>query len=250
VYGFLRQGKWVALTLLLVVLVPLSAVAADWQYNRWQSRKELNAVVASNSAARPIAIADVLEPGSPVTDSNEWRQVSATGRYVAELTKLVRRQVVNGRTGYIVITPLVTDDGRVAVIERGFIPPASNGQDTQAPAAPAGEVTVVGRLRHRPEGDVEVQPADLPPNQVNRVDPLAIAKQQSRPGYDAVIEALASSPADSTALTLLPAPQLDEGPHLSYVGQWFLIGIASLVIWIIMVRREAAYQRELNAPAA
>jgi hypothetical protein len=172
-----------------------------------------------------------------------------TGRYADDQTKLVRRQVVNGRTGYIVITPLVTDDGRVAVIERGFIPPAPNGQDTAAPPAPTGEVTVVGRLRRTPEGDAEVHPADLPAAQVNRIDPLAIAKAASLPGYDGIVEALATSPADSTTLTLLPAPELDEGPHLSYVGQWFLIGIASIVIWIIMVRREAAYQREVNAPA-
>jgi len=36
---------------------------------------------------------------------------------------------------------------------------------------------------------------------------------------------------------------MSEGSHLSYVGQWALIGLASIIIWVIVVRREAQHLR-------
>ena len=240
VYRFLLQGKWVGLTLLLVVLVPLSGVAADWQYHRWQSRKAANSAVTTNSALPVTSISDVLTPGQTVDDSTEWRRVSMTGHYVPSATKLLRRQVVNSASGFIVVSPFITDDGRSVVIERGFIPLPDSGTAVQAPAPPTGQVQVVGRLRPTPGGDAEVHPSDVD----------AVTAATGKPGYHAVIEALASEPADAAALTLLPAPPLDEGPHLSYIGKWILIGLASIVIWIIMVRREAAHLREERDVAA
>ena len=62
-YSFLREPKWLALTVLLVVLVPLSALAAHWQFNRWEQRKALNAAVAERGAVPPAPIGDLLEPG-------------------------------------------------------------------------------------------------------------------------------------------------------------------------------------------
>ena len=243
-YRFLLQGKWVALTLLLVVLVPLSGVAADWQYHRWQSRKATNSTVATNSALPVVPLSSVLTPGQSVDGSTEWRRVNVTGHYIPTSTLLLRRQVVNSVAGFVVVSPLITDDGHSVVIERGFIPLPDSGTAIAAPPPPSGAVQVVGRVRPAPVVDAEVHPSDLPADQVNRVDVAAITTATGKPGYGLVLEAIASEPVDSSTLTPLPIPPLDEGPHLSYVGQWILIGIASIVIWIIMVRREAAHLRD------
>lgn len=242
VYRFLLSGKWLALTALLVLVVPLSAVAADWQYHRWESRKALNAAVLSHSSIPVAPIGEVLEPGVPLPSEDEWRRVSATGRFLPEQSRLLRRQVVNGQTGFVVMTPLLTVDGRVVVVARGFMPLAKAGTAPSPPAPTAGPVTIVGRLRPPPAGDQPVRPDDIPANQVNRIDPTAIAAEAGAPGYDAVLER--TDPDDPAGLVTLPIPPLDEGPHLSYVGQWGLIGLASIVIWVILVRREAQHRRE------
>ena len=74
-YRFLLQGKWIALTLLMVVVAPLSVVAADWQFNRWESRKSLNALVVANSLGPPQPIAALVAEGGVVDPAREWRQV-------------------------------------------------------------------------------------------------------------------------------------------------------------------------------
>jgi len=250
VYRFLLQGKWIALTLLMVVVAPLSVVAADWQFNRWESRKSLNALVVANSLGSPQPIAALVAEGGVVVPAREWRQVTATGRYLQDQSLLVRRQVVNGRTGFIVVTPLATDDGRVVVIERGWIAQALSGSTVVPPAAPSGTVTVTGRLRPAVQGSGPMRPDDLPPQQVNWVDPLGLAATASLPGYDAVVEQIGSTPSDSALLTSRPAPEMSEGSHLSYVGQWALIGLASIVIWVIVVRREAQHRRAEREAAA
>ena len=231
-YRFLLQGRWVALTLLLVVLVPLSVVAADWQWNRWESRKAVNASVIGNGSQEPAPLTQVAPPGSSIDDTREWRQVTATGTYLDDQTRLLRRQVVQGKSGFIVVTPLATKDGHVALIERGFVPLPPSGSRVSVPPAASGEVTVIGRLRSIPENDAVIHPDDVPADQINRIDTATFAVATGLTVLPGVVELTGSIPAMTDALTPLPAPSLDEGPHLSYVGQWGLIGLASIVVWI------------------
>lgn len=245
-YRFLLQGRWIALTLLLVVLVPLSVVAADWQWNRWESRKALNASVTGNGSKAPAALALVAPPGSMIDDTREWRQVTATGTYLNDQTRLLRRQVVQGQSGFIVVTPLATADGHVALIERGFMSLPPSGVQVSAPPGATGEVTVIGRLRAIADNDAVIHPNDVPADQINRIDTATFAAATGLTVFPGIVELTGSIPPMADGLTPLPAPALDEGPHLSYVGQWGLIGLASIVVWIIMVRREGQHQRELR----
>jgi len=45
------------------------------------------------------------------------------------------------------------------------------------------------------------------------------------------------------------APQLDEGPHLSYAVQWFIFATCVVVGWVLAVRR-AILTRKAPDPAA
>jgi len=242
VYRFLLHGKWIALTVLLVLVVPLSVLAADWQWNRWQSRKTTNALVTANLVIPAAPISDIT--AAATSTEADWRLATVVGRYDDSLTVLVRRQVVNGRTGFIVTTPLIANDGQVVLVQRGFLPVSPSSGSVSAPPAPSGTVTVTGRIRPIPVSDLAVRPPDLPPGQVNRIDVAEFATATGLPTRDLVLAAASSTPPDSPLLTPLPLPTIDEGPHLSYVGQWTLIGIASIVIWIIVVRREASHRRE------
>ncbi len=248
-YGFLRQPKWIALTVLLVFVVPISALASHWQFNRWEERKAVNALIAANASGPPAPLSTVAAAGRPVDPQDEWRPITATGTYDAAGQVLWRRQPLDGRNGFIVVTPLVTPTG-VLVVQRGWVvadSAAATAPDVAPP--PSGTVTITGRL-HPASARDEAQPADLPTGQVNWIDPRAIAG--GRAWYQATVELTSSAPPQADGLTGLPLPELSEGPHLSYVGQWILIGLASVVIWVIVVRREAAHRRDearTGAPA-
>ena len=63
----------------------------------------------------------------------QFRRVTATGTYDSAHQSLLRNQTVNGVTGYLVVTPLRTDDVTLLVV-RGFVTGPSGS--VTAPVAP------------------------------------------------------------------------------------------------------------------
>ncbi len=47
-------------------------------------------------------------------------------------------------------------------------------------------------------------------------------------------------PAEDALPIVLPEPDRDEGPHLSYAVQWFLFAAIGAVGWPLVLRRAAA----------
>jgi len=48
---------------------------------------------------------------------------------------------------------------------------------------------------------------------------------------------LQGEPGDSLPYPL-PPPDLSEGPHLGYAGQWFIFAAIGAVGWVILLRRQ------------
>jgi cytochrome oxidase assembly protein ShyY1 len=74
--------------------------------------------------------------------------------------------------------------------------------------------------------------------EAQRVDIPRLAPQL--PGYvvPMYIELTASQPAESGGYPEpIAAPELGEGPHLSYAVQWFLFSAIAAVGWVLAVRR-------------
>jgi surfeit locus 1 family protein len=71
-----------------------------------------------------------------------------------------------------------------------------------------------------------------------RVDIARIGQQITAPLLPAYLEL--TSPAPSGDLPrLVPPPELDDGPHLSYALQWFSFTLMAAATWWLMLRRSA-----------
>jgi cytochrome oxidase assembly protein ShyY1 len=84
-------------------------------------------------------------------------------------------------------------------------------------------------------------PADGVLTELSRLD-LARLQQQYQPDlYPLWLQLQRSDPpVDEDALpVLLPEPEQDEGPHLSYAVQWFLFATVGAVGWPLLLRRTA-----------
>ena len=233
------RKRLISLTVALIVVVPLSVLAARWQWNRHLERDARNAAVTFAEQTDPVAWA-TLEGGYGVP-STEWRRVIATGHWVPERQLLVRKQSVNGQVGFTVMTPFDTDMHRRILVLRGWLPDTTDLTAPGAiPAAPTGTQTITLRVRV-PSGDGLIHPSDLPAGQVNYVNPKAFEQQldvtwwDHQGGIDAVFELLDPVPA---GLTPLPWPVLSSGPHLSYFVQWILIGCTAVVVYVRVFRSE------------
>ena len=113
-------------------------------------------------------------------------------------------------------------------------------------AAPTGTVDVVGRLRP-PEVRRRGQLSDPPTGELDeaqRLDIERLAPQLPGPVVPAYIELVSSEPAQAGPFPLLLGePELSEGPHLSYAGQWFLFAGAVVVGWVLAVRHSVKTRR-------
>ena len=82
----------------------------------------------------------VLAEGDP--DDIEWRRVTTAGTYLPDEQFVVVNRSQHGRAGQNVATPMRLDDGRVLIVNRGFVP-----YGVDIPPAPDGHVSIECRVR-------------------------------------------------------------------------------------------------------
>jgi cytochrome oxidase assembly protein ShyY1 len=212
-------------------------------------RQDFNARVESRRELAPRPVEELLPPGAEGdADELQWYNVSATGTYLTDQQVLVVNVSQDGAAGVDPVVPLQLADGRLLIVNRGFV---ANG--TTPPPAPAGEVTVVGRLRpsqKRGTGSLS-DPAEGVLDEIQRVDLDRLQQQLGAPVLPMYIDLLESTPAEPAEITPVAAPDLSEGPHLSYAVQWAIFALAAIVGWVLAVRRSIrTHRRETTATDA
>ncbi len=246
-YRFLFSPKWLGFHLLVIAVIVAMINLGFWQLRRLDERKAFNREVSARIQEAPAPLDDVVTAATD-PDAVEWRSVTASGTYVAAESFLVVNRSQDGIGGTMVVTPLRLTDGRLLLVERGFMPGT-----TPPPAAPSGTVEIVGRLRPsetRHTGQLS-DPSSGVLREAQRIDIPRLTPQLSAPPVPMYVELTASRPAEPTpfpaAVTL---PELTEGPHLSYAVQWFTFSVAVLVGWVLAVRKSINARRRAGPPAA
>lgn len=231
-FAFLATRRWVSLTVVCVMVLPVFKALSDWQWRRLHQRQTFNAAVSRSLAAPPVPAA-VLLSATPDAEA-QWRQVAMCGTWDVTHQVLVRRKSLDTEVGFWVVTPLV-DRGVTLVVVRGWLPAAGSSKDSPTiPTPPSGQVCTVSRLR-LVTARTRPAPTDLPRGQVDQVEPGEISAAAYPGGYG---ELVSSTPDSSQGLVLWPAPELTEGPHRSYAIQWLVFAAMTVVGWVILVRGE------------
>ncbi|MEY4347999.1 MAG: hypothetical protein RIS43_418 [Actinomycetota bacterium] len=230
----------IALTVALIVVTPLSVIAAQWQWNRHIERETRNNLIIQNAVADSVPWHQIAAQG--VAPETEWRTVTATGHFDVSRQKLWRKQPFNGEPGFIVITPFITKEGDELLVERGWVP--ADGRNPAASAdlqINAQEQDITLRIRQLTQNS-EADPTDLPPGQTN--SPRTMMSNKT---VDGLFELISSQ--TTQRLTAIPLPELEAGPHLGYVGQWIIIGLSAIGVYITVMRRlRSEYQaREIKS---
>jgi cytochrome oxidase assembly protein ShyY1 len=231
---FLLRPGWLGLTLVVVVFaVACFVVLAPWQFGRHAERTATNDAITRSFTAAPVPVSSL-----PVTSGTEWRTVSLTGSYLADKEVAARLRTVEGEAAFEVLTPFRLTDATVVLVDRGYVRPVQGRQELTLPsypAPPSGSQTLAARIRvdeRDPRGRAAL-PGDPP--QVYAVGSRTVAAATGldiRPGYAQLSE---HSPG---ALGVLPLPELDSGPFLSYALQWITFGVMALLAWLYFTWRE------------
>ncbi|MGW7430549.1 SURF1 family cytochrome oxidase biogenesis protein [Streptomyces sp. NPDC054861] len=241
-YRFLLSRQWVILTLIALVLIPVMIELGFWQFHRHERRVAQNALIADNLQAKPVPVESLTSPGHTVPRADYWRAVTATGTFDTAHEVVVRRRTsADEKIGVLVLTPLVLQDGRTVLVNRGWIPAAPDQKAyPEVPPAPRGEVTVTGRLKaDETTGASGIKDLrGLPDRQVMLINSAQQAELTGREVLGGYLEQTAPEPAGDSP-ELIPEPDHDSiGAHMAYAVQWWLFASGVPVGWVILVRRE------------
>ena len=239
VLAVLREPYWLRMGLLVVLLSVACVGLGRWQWGRHEGKvaRAHQIDVAYDAPAVPLSQL-LADPGAPLRASDDWRPVRERGTYLPTGAVVVRnRPNANGEYGYEVVVPFRIDGGPVLLVDRGWIPNGSTGARPDAvPSPPAGEVTIVARLRPTEPPGTDT----APPGQTEHIDVPSLTRLLPPPRVTGAYGVLASeAPAPPTAPALAPRPDEDLGPHLAYAIQWWLGALVVYVLLVVYARKEA-----------
>jgi cytochrome oxidase assembly protein ShyY1 len=241
-YRFLFRPKWIAFHLLVVVTIVTMINLGFWQLRRLDQRQAFNARIEQRYDAAPVPLDDLINPGVD-PDDIEWRPVTVSGTYLPDGTIEIVNRSQGGRAGLDLVVPLRLDDGRILLVNRGFVVLAD---DQAPPPPPAADVQLTGRLRTtqtRGFGQLsDAATGDL--DVAQRVDIERLAPQLPGEVVPMYVDLIRSQPPEAAdGPQPVAPPELGEGNHLSYAVQWFIFSIAVAVGWVLAVRRSIATRR-------
>lgn len=209
----------------LVLIVAFGLV----QLGLWQLRRRDERRAHAKSVAARLA----MPPTQDVERADDYRRVVLRGRYDQARTVLLRARAREGSPGFGVLTPLVMDDGRAVIVDRGWIP-----LGTEPPSA-AERVLVRGALlpTHRRS---RFGPKD-PPGRLEAigiVDVPRLAAQLPYPVEDRYLLLASQEPRGHRLPIRHPMPEPSQGRNLAYAIQWFSFAAIGLVGYVVWIRRQ------------
>ncbi len=235
-----RAVRWSIYLVVALLFAVVCWFLSQWQFDRNEERNAQIALVERNYDAPPVPLDEAIGPDGAFDPEDEWLPVRLTGSYVIEDQLLVRNRPHGGTSAFEVIVPFRTDEGRLFLVNRGWVPPGEGAVPDAIPAAPDGEVEVIARLRpseYRPD-------RGAPEGQVPTINLPLVSELV---GADLITGAygqlIGEEPAGGQLGTFTP-PTEDPGPHLSYAIQWILFAVMGFVFIGYMIRTEIVHRRD------
>ena len=216
-----RGRDWLGVGLALLAVV-LCIRLGFWQLSRLHQRQARNAVARTGWALPPVEI-----DGATRLDSVRNRRVHVRGVYDFDHEQVWRPHMLDEAPGVDLVTPLKLADGAVVLVDRGWV-------------ASDDAFHVDPRAYREPESADIVGLAFAAPRTRGDVDPVKLKDSLPYPLLPFVVQQLPeSAEAPAGAPRRLPPPELTNGPHLSYVIQWFSFALIILVGSVALFRRKA-----------
>jgi surfeit locus 1 family protein len=225
-------------TLAAIAAVAACVAAGNWQQDRMHAKEALRAQFEAAARAAPAALASL--PGAADWPSLRYRPVAATGEYVAARQIFIDNRVVAGRAGFHVVTPLLLADGRVVLVNRGWIAQKASRAALPDAPPPPGVVTVQGRIAIPAAGYLELRPETTSGSIRQNLDPARFAAATGLAVLPAVVEATAPPVPDDGLLRDWPAPDFGIETHRIYMVQWYAFALLATVLWFWFNRPRAA----------
>lgn len=227
----------------LVLLAALAGVALAarlglWQLSRAAEKEAQQAALESRGQEPPLA-QTLLAHSPDEAAAQQHRRITLQGRWIGARTVFLDNRAMDGRAGFIVVTPLALADGDAVLVQRGWAPrDAAERTRVPAVASPEGVVTVEGRVQAPPSRLYELGAEGQGAIRQN-LDLDAFARETGLRLRPLSVQQADGAAADADGLLRhWPAPAFDVHKHYGYAFQWFALAalITGLYVWFQLVR--------------
>ena len=245
----------VILAVSATVGVAILSTLGVWQVQRLAWKTDLIARVETGLTAPPVAAPGPGEWPALDIGAMEYTPVTVTGTFDHARTAYVTYTLTRpngpaGGLGYMVMTPLLTDDGWTVYVNRGFVPADRRAPDARPGGIVEGETTVVGLLR-----GTALKPWFVPGD--NAADNVWLSRDPAlfAEAYGAPSDRIAPYIIDAVYDPDLPGglPQGGEtivsfsNNHLGYALTWFGLAAALAVMTVSFVVGRLRAQSDNNS---
>jgi surfeit locus 1 family protein len=229
--------SWI-FTVLTIVLCVAFFFLGRWQWSRGELRQaEYDRFAAG--AERVIALG-----AQGVEQVLRFQRVSVVGHLDPSRQFLLDNRSYRGRAGFEVLTPLQRPNGRVVLVDRGWVP--FSGLRDRLPGValePHETVTIVGRVDNLPSAGLASGRAAPSPQapwpKVTAFPSMAQLSTALSVPLEPEIILLDPEEADGYVRDWHP-PGMEPIRHWSYAVQWWSFGVVLLVLWIGLSLRKVA----------
>lgn len=222
-----RFQLWPTLTMLAGVAVLLSL--GTWQLQRLAWKEGLIAAAEAQLAQPPTAL-----PASAELARLDYRHLIVRGRYLHDQAFAFGLEANGNQPGARLVTPFRLDDGRIVLIDRGWLP-----EDLLPPRTPEGlepvgerELTGVARWRAEPSRNF-MTPADDPERR--RWFAWDVPAMAEATGLPLLPLVLTLDRSDGPAGLPRPSPVAAEfrNDHLGYAITWYGLAAGLVAVYLL-----------------
>lgn len=230
--AMLKRRRWPVL-LAALAGAALTARLGLWQLDRAAQKQALQARVEQRAALPPLPAAALAADAATAAQQFD-RRIALRGRWLDERSVYLDNRQLNGRPGFILVTPLRLPGGDAVLVQRGWLPRDASDRTRLPPRrTSAGEVAIAGRIAPPPGRLFDF----------GGVDGGTIRQNLDLDGFGreigVALRPLSLLQADDEAdrgdglLRQWPAAAVDAGKHQGYAFQWFALCalIVGLYVW-------------------
>ncbi|OQW77949.1 MAG: hypothetical protein BVN35_04185 [Proteobacteria bacterium ST_bin11] len=218
-----------------LLLVGLLCSLGFWQLNRGEQKTVL---LAQQQAASSADALNLNRHPDIDQDLLRYRPVLVSGNYDADHQIFIDNHMLNGKVGYLVLTPFLPDGGQPGIlVNRGWV--ALGASRDVLPDIDIHEVAqqVRGRINHFPTPGLKLKGAEVPgetwPVRVQVIDSKLLADKLGYALADYQIELDPAQP-DGYERQWKIAVAIPPEKHRAYAVQWFglALTLTALFVWI------------------
>ncbi|QWF70412.1 SURF1 family protein [Methylomonas paludis] len=227
--------SWLSIAIYLGLMAALCSLGF-WQLNRAEQKK---AFLAQQRAAISAAVLDLNQQALGADISTyRYQNIQVSGHYDDAHQFLLDNQMMEGKPGYMVLSPFLIDgEQRAVLVNRGWLPLGINRQTLPDISIHSPVMHILGRINQFPGVGIKLAGAEIPtagwPAVVQVINSQILAAKLSYDLYDFQIE-LDAKETEGYKRQWQISTTIPPEKHQAYAVQWFglALTLTALFFWI------------------